>query len=911
MSRPARSTAYDPQDVEARIARLWHRQDAFRTRPARDAAGARPYCILMPPPNVTGSLHMGHALNATLQDVLIRFERMRGRDVLWQPGVDHAGIATQMVVERQLAKEQNQSRRQIGRQAFTKRVWQWKDESGGKILEQLRRLGASADWSRQRFTMDPGFSQAVIKVFVALYRKKLIYKDTRLVNWDPVLQTAISDLEVDLRETKGRLWHFRYPLEDQPGAFITVATTRPETMLGDSAVAVHPEDRRWRHLIGRKVRVPPAARAVPVIADPHADPEQGSGAVKITPAHDFDDFEVGRRHDLAQIDIFDSAARLNQNAPPQWRGLPREEAREKITAWMKERGLLEKVESHVMALPFGDRSQAVVEPRLTEQWYLDAEKLAPPALEAVRAGRTRFIPARWDKTYFEWLRRIQPWCISRQLWWGHQIPAWYGPDEEIFVAHDAEEARRLARAHYGRDAELRQEEDVLDTWFSSALWPFVTLGWPEKTPELARFYPSQILVTGFDIIFFWVARMMMMGLHFIGQAPFEAVYIHALVRDARGRKMSKSQGNAIDPLNLIDAYGADALRFTLAAMASPGRDIKLAEARVAGYRNFTNKLWNAARFCRIHHCPLDGAFDPATARASLNRWIIARAAACIRQTTEMLEACRFDAAAAQLYEFVWHVFCDWHLELIKPVLAESSPEAQETRAATGWVLAAILKLLHPFMPFVTEALWGQVQPGGLLAHARWPKPPPAYDPARHDGHEPARHNGHEPARHNGHENEQACQEIEWIIALVGAVRSLRAQLRVPPAARLELIAPKAGDRIRQRYAAHAATVQRLARLDGLRFEAARPEGAAQILLEGAVFFMPLAGIVDLKSEAKRLRREEDKARREAEMLARKLADPGFAAKAPAEVAARTRARLAQAQSNAEARARALEQIGGG
>jgi valyl-tRNA synthetase len=581
---------FKPEDVEARLYEMWEKAGAFRcSRPER--AGAESFSIVIPPPNVTGSLHMGHALNNTIQDILVRFERMRGKDVLWQPGTDHAGIATQMVVERQLMERQEPGRLEMGRDAFVRRVWEWKEESGGTIIGQLRRLGASCDWTRERFTMDEGLSRAVIKVFVELYRQGLIYKDKRLVNWDPQLHTAISDLEVVQVETKGHLWHFRYPIEgktfdaEDSSTFITVATTRPETMLGDTAVAVHPEDERYKALVGKFVVLPLVGRRIPIVADEYSDPEKGSGAVKITPAHDFNDFEVGRRHDLEMINILDERARLNDEVPEAYRGMDRFKAREKVIADLDALGLLEKIEDHLLSVPHGDRSGVVIEPWLTDQWYVDAKTLAEPAIAAVEDGRTKFVPQNWEKTYFEWMRNIQPWCISRQLWWGHQIPAWYGPDGEVFVAADEAEAEALAHAHYGKQTPLRRDEDVLDTWFSSALWPFSTLGWPDETPELKRYFPTDVLVTGFDIIFFWVARMMMMSLHFMKEVPFHTIYIHALVRDEKGQKMSKSKGNIIDPLKLIDEYGADALRFTFAAMAAQGRDIKLAAARVEGNRN--------------------------------------------------------------------------------------------------------------------------------------------------------------------------------------------------------------------------------------------------------------------------------------------------------------------------------------
>src|SRR5271157_5206710 len=623
---------YQPSAVEARRYTLWERSGGFAADPG---GNKRPYTIMMPPPNVTGSLHIGHALNFTLQDVLVRYQRMRGCDVLWQPGTDHAGIATEIVVGNQLADE-GKAKHDLGRKQFVARVWEWKEQSGGTIVSQLRRLGASADWRRERFTMDPGLAAAVRRVFVQLYREGLIYRDKRLVNWDPVMHTVISDLEVDNRETQGSLWHIRYPVEELPSRFITVATTRPETMLGDTGVAVHPDDPRLADLVGKSVRLPLTDRLIPIVADEHADPETGSGSVKITPAHDFADFEVGRRHGLALINIFDANARLNEAVPEPYRGLDRFEARKKVVSALAAAGLLEKIEDHILMVPHHDRSGVVIEPWLTDQWYCNAAVLAAPAIAAVEDGRTRFVPRQWENTFFDWMGKIQPWCISRQLWWGHQIPAWYGPDGAVFVAETEQAAQREAAAKYGEAVALRRDEDVLDTWFSSALWPFSTLGWPEATRELARYYPTDVLVTGFDIIFFWVARMMMMGLHFQHEVPFYEVYIHALVRDEKGAKMSKSKGNIIDPLELIDRYGCDALRFTLAALAAPGRDIKLAETRVEGYRNFATKLWNAARYAQMNGCAPVSDFAPADCRLTVNRWIMEAVDRCAAEATRAL-----------------------------------------------------------------------------------------------------------------------------------------------------------------------------------------------------------------------------------------------------------------------------------
>ena len=871
---------YDARRVEPALYDDWERAGCFRPAGRDDA---EPFTIVIPPPNVTGSLHMGHALNNTLQDILIRYRRMKGRDTLWQPGTDHAGIATQMVVERQLADE-GTDRRRIGRDAFIDRVWAWKAESGGLIARQLRRLGASADWSRERFTMDDGLSQAVLKVFVDLYDEGLIYKDKRLVNWDPALATAISDLEVQQREVEGHLWHFDYPIEGEDGRCITVATTRPETMLGDTAVAVHPDDERYRDLVGRHAVLPLVGRRLPIVADRHADPQQGSGAVKITPAHDFDDFEVGRRHGLEMVNVFDERARLNDNVPEAWRGLDRFEARDRIVAAMETAGRLARIEDYRHSVPYGDRGGVPVEPRLTEQWYVDAAALAGPAIAAVEEGRTRFVPASWAATYFEWMRNLQPWCISRQLWWGHRIPAWYGPDGAVFVALDEEGARIEARARYGRDVALERDPDVLDTWFSSALWPFSTLGWPEDTPELRRHYPTDVLVTGFDIIFFWVARMMMTSLRFMGEVPFRTVYIHALVRDEKGAKMSKSKGNIIDPLELIDDYGADALRFTLCAMAAPGRDIKLSKQRVAGYRNFATKLWNAARYCQMNGCLPDTGFDPASCRRTVNRWIVGEMAGLRRRLDEAMAGYRFDEAAQALYRIAWNVFCDWYLEFTKPILAgDDEAAAAETRRTAGWALDRLLVMLHPVMPFVTEELWQRLdenRPARLIA-CRWPGDEVPIDAA-------------------------AAAEMDWVVRLISLVRTVRAELHVPPAARLAALLKDGGAAAEARLEHHRRLVLRLARLESIAPAAAVPPGSAQAPIDGATLILPLAGIVDLAAEGARLAREIDRAGRDLSGLERKLADEAFLARAPAAVveearrrrdeAAATRQRLAAARA---------------
>jgi valyl-tRNA synthetase len=889
---------FDPAEVESRIFEVWEAAQAFRAGRA-DRADAPPFSIVIPPPNVTGSLHMGHALNNTLQDIVCRFERMRGRDVLWQPGTDHAGIATQMVVERQLMERQEPNRRALGRAKFLDRVWAWKAESGGRIVHQLRRLGASCDWSRERFTMDDGLSRAVRKVFVDLYRQGLIYRDKRLVNWDPKLLTAVSDIEVVQVETKGHLWHFRYPVADESGRatsdVIVVATTRPETMLGDTGVAVHPEDPRYQHLVGKMVRLPLVGRLIPIVADPYSDPEKGTGAVKITPAHDFNDFEVGRRNNLALINIFDAEAHLDlqdnaafmeglddaaeaRETAVHLHGLSREEARKRIVEMMEVADLLDKVEPHAHVVPHGDRSNVVIEPWLTDQWYVDAQTLAGPALDAVRDGRMRFVPKQYEKTYFDWLEKIQPWCISRQLWWGHQIPAWYGPDGYVFVAEDEASATEAAKAHYGKKVALTRDEDVLDTWFSSALWPFSTLGWPEATLELKRYYPTSLLVTGFDIIFFWVARMMMMGLYFTGEVPFRDCYIHALVRDEKGAKMSKSKGNVLDPLGLIDTYGADALRFTLAALAAQGRDVKIAPARVEGYRNFATKLWNAARFADVNHCARVAGFDPHRLEVTLNRWIVSETARAHREVTTALETYRFNEAAMGAYRFVWNRLCDWYVELAKPLLQGEADEGAraETRATVAFVLDESLKLLHPFMPFITEELWaikGESGPArdSLLTLAPW-------------------------SDLSGLEDEKAEAEIGWVVDLVSEVRSVRSEMNVPPSAQIPLVLVGADAVVAGHAKKWSATIQPLARLSSILIASDAPPQSVQIPVRESMAALPLAGVIDFAAEQARLAKEIAKLGGESEKINAKLANADFMTRARPEVIDEQRERLADVEA---------------
>jgi valyl-tRNA synthetase len=865
---------YRPDAVEPRLYAAWERAGCFAADPR---SSKRPYTIMMPPPNVTGSLHMGHALTFTLQDILIRFERMRGRDALWQPGTDHAGIATEIVVTNQLAERQI-NKHELGRERFIERVWEWKGESGGTITTQLRRLGASADWARERFTMDEGLSAAVRRVFVTLYREGLIYRDKRLVNWDPEMHTVISDLEVENRETKGSLWHIRYPVVDQtggePGHFISVATTRPETMLGDTGVAVHPDDARYRDLVGKSVRLPLVGRLIPIVADDYADPEMGSGAVKVTPAHDFNDFEVGRRHCLELINIFDRDARLTDAVPEAYRGLDRFEARKRVLADLEAAGLIERVDDHVLMVPYHDRSGVVIEPWLIDQWYCNAAELAKPAIEAVESGRTQFVPRQWENTFFEWMRNIQPWCISRQLWWGHQIPAWYAPDGTVFVAESEAEAAREAAEKFGAAVPLTREPDVLDTWFSSGLWPFSTLGWPEKTLELARYYPGDVLVTGFDIIFFWVARMMMQGLHFMGDVPFRTVYIHALVRDERGQKMSKSRGNIIDPLELIDRYGCDALRYTLAALASPGRDIKLAESRVESSRNFATKLWNAARYAEMNGCAPVAGFDPRSCRLTVNRWIAGATRDCAAAITASLEAFRFDEAAYRLYHFVWGTFCDWYLEFTKPILQGDDPDARrETQATTAWVLAQIVHLMHPVMPFITEELWQQIggdKPGMLMVSA-WPDLPP-------DLHDP-----------------EAAAEMDWVVAAISAIRAIRTEVNVPAGARVPLLVKDADAAVLARLERHREHFLRLARVEDITPVETVPPGGVAAVVEGTTLILRLGEVVDLAREKARLAKEISRLDADLAKLATKLANPAFVSKAKPEVVDEQREREADAR----------------
>jgi valyl-tRNA synthetase len=918
---------YDAKTVEPKIARLWEEADAFRAG-AGAAPDAEPFSIVIPPPNVTGSLHMGHALNNTLQDILVRFERMRGRNVLWQPGMDHAGIATQMVVERRLMERQIR-RRDLGREEFIDKIWEWKAESGGMIFHQLKRLGASCDWSRERFTMDEGLSRAVIEVFVTLYHEGLIYKDKRLVNWDPKLLTAISDLEVEQHEVNGHLWYFRYPVEGQefdpenPKTYITVATTRPETMLGDTGVAVHPNDTRFRHLVGKRVVLPLVGRRIPVVADEYSDPEKGTGAVKITPAHDFNDFEVGKRNRLRAVNVMtvDAAINIKDNeefledltSTPELEtlledlhGLDRFAARKRVVELMEAGRFLEKVEPHKHMVPHGDRGGVPIEPFLTDQWYVNASELAKPAIASVRDGHTNFVPKNWEKTYFDWMENIQPWCISRQLWWGHQIPAWYGPDGHVFVERTEEEALHAAIQHYishegpmkgviedllenYKPGEiLTRDEDVLDTWFSSALWPFSTLGWPDETAELKTYYQTDVLVTGFDIIFFWVARMMMMGLHFMDEEPFHTVYVHALVRDKNGAKMSKSKGNVIDPLELIDEYGADALRFTLAIMAAQGRDVKLDPARIAGYRNFGTKLWNATRFAEINGVARNNDFWLHDAKLTINRWILTELTRATREITEGITSFRFNDAANAAYRFVWNLFCDWYLELLKPVfMGDDEAAKMESQAVAAFVLDEIYKLLHPFMPFMTEELWAHTSPDGeerptLLCHAAWPEP--------------------------SFQDVEAAAEINWLVDLVSGIRSVRSEMNVPPAAIAPLVLVGANAATRERLGRHESAIRRLARIGEITHSVAAPKGSAQILVNEATVCLPLGDLIDLKAEAARLHKEVAKVTEEIARILKKLSNEKFVANAKEEVVEAERQKLLEHQAAQEKLQAALSRV---
>ncbi|PXA83744.1 valine--tRNA ligase [Nostoc sp. 3335mG] len=879
---------FDPAAIESCWYSHWEEGGLFRP----DRPGAEPFTIVIPPPNVTGSLHIGHALDNTLQDILVRHARLKGKDALWVVGTDHAGIATQMVVERQLDQKQDK-RTNYSREQFVDKVWEWKAESGGTITRQLRRLGASCDWRNERFTMDEGFSKAVIHVFVKLYEQGLLYRDKRLVNWDPGLKTAISDLEVETRDVAGKFWHLRYPLEDGSG-FIAVATTRPETMLADMAVAVHPTDERYTALIGKQVRLPITGRLIPIVADEHADPELGSGAVKITPGHDFNDFEVGKRAGFIaseMLNMLDEQARVTQTAdgliPADLLGLDRFEVRRLVIDRLKADGVLaphvdkegveHDAEPRTIATPFGDRSGEIIEPWLTDQWYVDAKTLAAGPIEAVRDGRIKIVPETWSKTWFNWLENIQPWCVSRQLWWGHRIPAWYDEDGNVYVAATEAEAKDKA----GPRRSLTRDEDVLDTWFSSALWPFGTLGWPDVDPrELGR-YPNDILISGFDILFFWNARMAMQGMHFLQEVPFKTLYLHGLVRDATGAKMSKSKGNTVDPLGLIDRYGADALRFTLAAMESQGRDIKLNENRVEGYRNFATKLWNAARFLQANGVGPSASLEAPSAEAPVNRWIIAETIQTVQALDLALADLRFDEAANTIYQFVWSRFCDWYIELTKGQVDE------ETKLVAGWAFDQILVMLHPFMPFITEELWHAGGRTSDLITAQWPQADAkSLDP-------------------------EAAKEIDWLIRLVSEIRAARAELNVPPGARLQMSIYAAAEQTAKRIATNTDQLQRMGRVqDFALIEDLKAVGAsAQIVIDEATFILALEGVIDIEAERTRLAKGKAAAEKERDGLAGRLNNPSFVERAKPEAVEKARADHAEKAAEAERLGAALARLG--
>ncbi len=860
---------YNPKDFEEKIYEKWENDGDFKPDMRSNSEA---FSIVIPPPNVTGVLHMGHALDDTLQDILIRYNRMLGKKVLWQPGTDHAGIATQMVVERNLAKE-GITRHDLGREKFIEKVWEWRKQSGGTICRQLRRLGASCDWSRERFTMDEGLSRAVRKIFVSLYKDGLIFKAKKLVNWDPKLGTAVSDLEVVQKETVGKMYYYKYPIEGTEGEYIHIATTRPETMFGDTAVAVSKDNPKLAHLIGKNCIIPIINRVIPIVGDEHADPEKGTGAVKITPAHDFNDFEVGKRHNLPMINVLNPDATMNENTP--YAGLTTMEARAKTIEKLTELGLMDKIEDHPMVIPYGDRSGVVIEPLMTDQWFVDAPKLAVAAIKAVKDGDMQFVPKSYEKTYFEWMRNIQPWCISRQLWWGHQMPIWYGPDDEIFCEENEEEAKAAAAKHYGKEVELTRETDVLDTWFSSGLWAFSTMGWPDETEFLKTFYPTSVLVTGFDIIFFWVARMMMMSMYMMKRVPFKKCYIHGLVRDEQGRKMSKSKGNTVDPMETIEKYGADALRFFMAAMETQGRDINLSDSRIQGYRNFATKLWNAARFCEMNECYSVKDFDVTSAKLEISKWIMAKAKEASIEVTENLNNFRFSDAANAVYQFIWGTFCDWYIELIKPIFyGENADEIKEIRAVTAWTLDRILVMLHPFMPFITEELWDNLTiRSGKLIHAAWPTDETV----------------------NGADK----NEIDRAIDIISAIRSLRSAMNLPAGAKLHAFVKDAAAETLSVVERQKALICKLARLEELDALGNREvtKDMVQTVSREAAILIPLKGVVDFEAERARLQKELETLNKNLEGYSRKLNNESFVAKAPAAVVAEEKRRQAEAQEN--------------
>ncbi len=872
---------YDPKNFEEKIYASWEENGYFKPNMNKNKEA---FAVVIPPPNVTGVLHMGHALDDTLQDILIRYNRMQGKNVLWQPGMDHAGIATQMVVERNLAAE-GITRHDLGREKFIETVWKWKEKSGGTICKQLRRLGASCDWSRARFTMDEGLSRAVRKIFVNLYKDGLIYKAKKLVNWDSKFMTAVSDLEVIQKETVGKMYYYKYPIKGEEGQFVHIATTRPETMFGDTAVAISKDNEKLKHLIGKECIIPIINKAIPIIADDHADPEKGTGAVKITPAHDFNDFEVGKRHNLPLINILNPDATLNENTP--FAGLDTQTARKKTIETLDSLGLMDKIEDHPMVIPYGDRSGVVIEPLMTDQWFVDAPKLAVEAMRVVENGEMEFVPKSYEKTYFEWMRNIQPWCISRQLWWGHQMPIWYGPDEKVFCEENEEEAQAAADEYYGKHVELRRETDVLDTWFSSGLWAFSTLGWPDKTEFLDTFYPTSVLVTGFDIIFFWVARMMMMSMYMMKKVPFKKCYIHGLVRDEQGRKMSKSKGNTVDPMEIIEKYGADALRFFMAAMETQGRDINVSEARIQGYRNFATKLWNSARFGEMNECVLPDGFDVETVKHPVNKWIVAKVRQTSNELTENLNNFRFSDSANGVYQFVWGAFCDWYIEMIKPILYGTDEETKtETRAVFAWVLNRILVILHPFMPFITAELWNNSHKASDdIIVAPWPKAEEV--------------------------DNEALNHIDWVVELITAIRSLRAEMNLPAGSKLTVYLQGANEQSVANIEHFNDIIKAMARLEKIEPYTGEitPDMVQTVFRENTVL-IPLKGVVDFAAERERLQKELAGLNKNLDGYARKLSNPAFVDKAPVAVVEEERRRQAEALDNKAKVEKALARIVG-
>ena len=866
---------YNPNEFEQRIYQDWEESGDFKPDMRADTEA---FSIVIPPPNVTGVLHMGHALDDTLQDILVRYHRMQGKKVLWQPGTDHAGIATQMVVERQLAKE-GVSRHDLGRDKFVETVWKWKEKSGGMICKQLRRLGASCDWSRERFTMDEGLSRAVVKIFVSLYKDGLIYKAKKLVNWDPKLMTAVSDLEVIQKETTGKMYYYKYPIVGSENEFIHIATTRPETMFGDTAVAVSKDNEKLKHLIGKNCYLPLTDRIIPIIADEHADPEKGTGAVKITPAHDFNDFEVGKRHNLEMINILNADATLNENTP--FAGLSTTEARQKTIEELDKLGLMEKIEDHPMVIPYGERTGAVIEPLMTDQWFVDAPTLAKEAIRVVENGQMQFVPKNYEKTYFEWMRNIQPWCISRQLWWGHQMPIWYAPDGTIFCEETQEAAYSAAEKHFGQKVTLTRETDVLDTWFSSGLWAFSTLGWPDKTEFLDTFYPTSVLVTGFDIIFFWVARMMMMSMYAMKKVPFKKCYMHGLVRDEQGRKMSKSKGNTVDPMETIEKYGADALRFFMAASETQGRDINVSDSRIAGYRNFATKLWNAARFCEMNSCFAKSDFNVQNLKMDLNNWIVEKADEATAEVTKNLEDFRFSDAANAVYQFVWGTFCDWFIELSKPVFyGTDEAQKKETRETAAYVLDRILIILHPFMPFITTEIWNKTaQHDVKLIHAPWP------------------HVQLKPQSQNA---------IDWAIDLISAVRSLKSDLNLPANVKPNLFLKD----LKTNYLSQTADmIKTLARVDNVDIlDAQITKDMVHGTFSGGLFLIPLKGVVDFEAERARLTKEISAVQGRIKGYEAKLTNENFVARAPQNIVDEQKQRLSEAKEELTKLTEAFERI---